>query len=656
MKKEIKDLIDISQYFGVQKEYTLAGGGNTSYKNQKHIWVKASGATLATIDEEGFAVLDRSKVRIIRDKKYNSDEQIREVEVKTDLMAANIYPEKQKRPSVETSLHELIEYSFVVHMHPTMNNALMCSKNVKQKTLELFGEEAMFIEYSAGYTLFRKVIEALGPYREKFGKDPNIIFLENHGVFVSSNDTNEIKEIYHHITTTIVEASGGIREIEDLPVNGEITEFLPYMRMMLSEEKAKILKIRHNSLHQVFYKNKTSFAKASLPFTPDIIVYCKADYIYIDESKSPEAIIMSFQRQLAEFQKKNGYDPKIILIRDYGLVAVEDTAEAADIALDVYEDLLKISLYSESFGGPQFLSPEDISFIDNWEVENYRRQISKGSQNENIFNQKICIVTGAAQGFGEGLAKNLTMEGANVIIADLNEEKGEKTATDLAAFAAKNQVMYSKTDVSDPSSVKHLIIDTVANFGGIDLFISNAGILRAGSLDEMDPDTFRLMTKVNYEGFYLCAREASSVMKLQNKVKPGYFTDIIQVNSKSGLKGSNKNFAYAGAKFGGIGLTQSFAIELAPHKIKVNAICPGNFFEGPLWADEENGLFIQYLKAGKVPGAKTIEDVKAFYEEQVPIGRGCRVDDVFKAIKYAVDQKYETGQAIPVTGGQVMLN
>jgi NAD(P)-dependent dehydrogenase (short-subunit alcohol dehydrogenase family) len=144
-------------------------------------------------------------------------------------------------------------------------------------------------------------------------------------------------------------------------------------------------------------------------------------------------------------------------------------------------------------------------------------------------------------------------------------------------------------------------------------------------------------------------------MKVQHRYKKDHFSDILQINSKSGLKGSNKNFAYAGGKFGGIGLTQSFAMELMPFNIKVNSICPGNFFDGPLWSDPEKGLFVQYLKAGKVPGAKIIDDVKRFYEAQVPANRGCRVDDVMKAVYYAIEQEYETGQAIPVTGGQNML-
>ena len=121
------------------------------------------------------------------------------------------------------------------------------------------------------------------------------------------------------------------------------------------------------------------------------------------------------------------------------------------------------------------------------------------------------------------------------------------------------------------------------------------------------------------------------------------------------MAGSNRNFAYAGSKFGGVGLTQSFAMELVTDGVKVNSICPGNFLDGPLWSDPDKGLFVQYLRAKKIPGAKTVEDVRRAYEAMVPMARGCRTDDVMKAIYYVMDQKYETGQAIPVTGGQIML-
>lgn len=268
---------------------------------------------------------------------------------------------------------------------------------------------------------------------------------------------------------------------------------------------------------------------------------------------------------------------------------------------------------------------------------------------------RVFIITGGAQGFGAGVAEEIFNEGGNVVIADLNEEKGNEMAKNLNAKGLANKALFVKANVAEFSSVENLVFETTMAFGGLDVMISNAGILRAGGLDEMTPETFRLMTEVNYSGYFNCAKAAAKIMKQQTLFKKDHFCDILQINSKSGLKGSKKNFAYAGGKFGGIGLTQSFALELMPDNIKVNSICPGNFFDGPLWSDPENGLFVQYLNAGKVPGAKTVEDVKAFYEGQVPAGRGCRVIDVARAIFYAVEQEYETGQAIPVTGGQEML-
>jgi sorbitol-6-phosphate 2-dehydrogenase len=95
---------------------------------------------------------------------------------------------------------------------------------------------------------------------------------------------------------------------------------------------------------------------------------------------------------------------------------------------------------------------------------------------------------------------------------------------------------------------------------------------------------------------------------------------------------------------------------MVDHGVKVNAICPGNFYDGPLWSDPDRGLFVQYLRSGKVPGAQTVDDVREFYESKVPLRRGTYGADVMRALYYLIEQEYETGQAVPVTGGQVMLS
>ena len=268
---------------------------------------------------------------------------------------------------------------------------------------------------------------------------------------------------------------------------------------------------------------------------------------------------------------------------------------------------------------------------------------------------RTALITGAAQGFGKGLAEHLAADGACVMVADINEQTGRETVRELQEKTGNAAIAFVKADVTDAASVENMVQETVLTFGGLDLFISNAGVLKAGGLDQLEEEAFDFVTRVNYKGFYLGTKYASRVMKTQHAYASDPFMDIIQINSKSGLQGSNRNFAYAGSKFGSIGLVQSFALELVTDNIKVNAVCPGNFFDGPLWSDPDNGLFVQYLRAGKVAGAKSIADVRRHYERLVPMGRGTTVEDVYKAVRYLIDQEYETGQALPVTGGQVML-
>ena len=264
---------------------------------------------------------------------------------------------------------------------------------------------------------------------------------------------------------------------------------------------------------------------------------------------------------------------------------------------------------------------------------------------------KITIVTGAAQGFGKGIAEELYKEGATIIIADMNLPLAESVAAEMGDRAWAIGV-----NVSDEESCANMVAQVVEKFGGLDIMIANAGVVRSGPIAEFEKKDFDFVTAINYTGLFLTCKYAAIIMEAQHEADPEAMFDIIAMSSKSGLEGSNKNFAYAGSKFGAIGLVQSFALELCAYNIKVNAICPGNYLDGPLWSDPVRGLFVQYLQAGKVPGAKTVEDVRKFYESKTPIHRGCLPIDVARAVMYCVEQKYETGQALPVTGGQVMLN
>ena len=649
---EIEKLVEVSRKYGSDDRYVIAGGGNTSFKTEDRLWVKASGHALATIGDDGFAVLDRALLNPMGEKEYSGDTSVREEQVKNDLAAACIT--KDRRPSVETSLHNCMEAAYVVHLHPTLVNGLMCSKNAEAGCASLF-PEALYIPYTdPGYTLFKKVYDKIKEYRKVKGSDPKVIFLQNHGIFVGADTVEEIEAIYDGVMSKLEAGVKALPEGE-APVCDCVSETVPAIRTILSRgvRGLKTLKVTNNALVSHFIESREAASAVLKPFTPDGIVYCKSEYIFIDP-KDSEDLVKQAEKKIEAYVEKRGHTPKVLLVKGIGLIAVGANAKEAGTVTEVFLDSMKVAWYAAGFGGEHPMTARQIAFIDNWEVENYRRKVAATASKGRVEGKTI-IVTGAAQGFGEGIARELIKEGANIVVADLNEVTGQKTAEGFNKLTKANKAIFVKTNVADMDSLHNLIKETVVNFGALDAFVSNAGVVRAGDLEAMTPENFEFVTNINYKAYFFCAKVASRVMKVETALDPDFFADIVQINSKSGLVGSKANFAYAGGKFGGIGLTQSFALELAPFRIKVNSICPGNYYDGPLWSDPEKGLFIQYLKAGKAPGAKTVADVKEYYLSKVPMRKGCNPVDVCKAIMYAIDQTGETGQAIPVTGGQVML-
>ena len=260
----------------------------------------------------------------------------------------------------------------------------------------------------------------------------------------------------------------------------------------------------------------------------------------------------------------------------------------------------------------------------------------------NLFTGKVAIVTGGAQGLGEAMVLRLLKEGCQVIMADINETGLRSTVSDLSKQYA-GKIFGLPVDVTNEASVNRLINHAIDSYGQLDILVSNAGILITGEIDSFDMSDWKKVIDVNLVGYFLCAKHAARVMKPQ---KSG---SIIHINSKSGKKGSYKNSAYAASKFGGIGLTQSLALELAEFNIRVNAICPGNLLDSPLWVDS---LYEQYSKTRGI----TVEEVRNHYVDQVPLKRGCTYEDVCNLVVFLASgqSSYMTGQAINVTGGQEM--
>ena len=369
----LKQLIKISRYYGKQAGYALGGGGNTSFKNESHLWVKASGYSLADISEDGFAILNRKALNQISKKVYSDDPFERERQVKDDLLAANALPGNIRRPSVEASLHDIIDHAFVVHTHPYVVNALLCSMKAKAISMKLF-PKAIFVPYTdPGYILFKKIESVLSKYRSKYQVHPNIVFLQNHGVFVAAGTTHEIKIIYDEIFKKIKQHLKS-----DLTTGKKSFRYSALHEIKKSYNKLEpgselVFKTRQNSLIDFYIANRKKPALVKKPFIPDQIVYCKTHPLWLSLADKKSA--SKIEKRITHYHNLYGYLPRVILAEKEGMIGAEINDQSANLVLDVFEDAMKISYYSLNFGGPHFMTRRQIKFIESWEVENYRRNL-----------------------------------------------------------------------------------------------------------------------------------------------------------------------------------------------------------------------------------------------------------------------------------------
>jgi rhamnose utilization protein RhaD (predicted bifunctional aldolase and dehydrogenase)/NAD(P)-dependent dehydrogenase (short-subunit alcohol dehydrogenase family) len=671
----LAELIDLAQRFGRDPEFSRGGGGNASAKADGVLYIKPSGVPLATLEADDLVPLDIERLlALLRDDGAIGDPvDAEEDPVIRAARAAKLGEAGGRRPSVELLFHALLPGRFVLHTHPVLLNAVTCAAGGGALAARLFGDRAVWIPYTdPGLPLARAIAETRRAFEARTGRQaPAIVLMQNHGVIVTADTAAGIDELYAGLVST-VQAAVDATVASPLPSPAEdpararalVDAIGPTLRGLLAGGPTlKVVTFDDTVLAASF--TATPAGRAFVlggPLTPDQIVYAGSWPMLLDvpDGMSAEDVPGLVRARLEEHSADLGV-PIIVVVPGLGLFAAGETWAEADTARHIYVDALRVGAVANRLGGVRALAEPERQFIETWEAETYRKGIAAGRSSTGRaaagrFEGRVALVTGAAQGFGLAIAADLAAQGGHVVLADVNGALAVANAADLAERFGPGRATAVTMNVMDEASVADGMHTTVERYGGLDLLVSNAGVLRAGSVTAQPLAEFDLVTSVNYRGYFLAVRFAAPILARQHAARAAYRGDIIEINSKSGLVGSSRNSAYAGSKFGGIGLTQSLALELVDQGIKVNAICPGNFFAGPLWSDPTNGLFVQYLREGKVPGAQSVDDVRAFYEAKVPMGRGCEPADVLRAIYYLVDQQYETGQALPVTGGQVMLS
>ena len=370
----LKGLIALSNQYGTGTDYVIAGGGNTSWKSDSVLWVKGSGQALATIGAEGFVKVDRKALAALWTRKFSSDPDQREREVLADLMAARLPGEEHKRPSVETLLHDMMPFAYVVHTHPTLVNALTCAQDGEKTFQRLFAHEALWIPLvNPGYLLSKIVKDSLEAFQKENSRVPSVIFLQNHGIVVAGNTAAEINATYARIMKAIVAEVKVQPDWAPQPVDvGREAQFLaalvPVAQKALASQRVFLTRVMGKTTLGLAADDE-AFAPLASAFSPDHIVYMGVSPIRV---ATPAELPAAF----AAYQAKWHKPPQVVLARGLGAFCLGPTEKTANQAHLLFLDEVKIAVTTPSFGGPRFMTPEHIDFIMNWEVEAFRSRVS----------------------------------------------------------------------------------------------------------------------------------------------------------------------------------------------------------------------------------------------------------------------------------------
>ncbi|MDR2930071.1 MAG: SDR family NAD(P)-dependent oxidoreductase [Propionibacteriaceae bacterium] len=662
-----EQILHIAHHFG-GPQYARAAGGNASYKADGLLHIKPSGTTLAQLSADDLIPL---RIALLVEAGRHGDPNQPDL-IKQVAEQARVGVDDGRRPSVDMLVHAALPEALVVHLHPQIINAVACNEQAHELTEQILGPDVVVVDYAnPGVGLAQAVEAARAEHTQRTGRAPGgLTVLRNHGILAAGNSTAEVIGLVEAATAKVQAAidahprpparrgpsrfqPGSDPGDEARRVEEMILTVAPVLRALLGGP-GRLAQVTSDASDLVRSETQVGSPIISVgPLVPDEIIYAGSIPCVVEPKYAP--LVDQVNTAVASYRQTYGRDPVMVLLPGKVLFGVGRDHGSARNALDTFTDTLKVAAYADRLGKVRVLDAEERHFIETWEAEEYRLKVAQAAPAGRLAS-KVVLLTGAVSGFGPGIAHGLVEQGANVVLADTNLAAAESEADRLQAHFGPGSAMAVAMDATSEQSQRQCLAQVVARYGGVDVLVYNAGTAKSGSVTEQRLEDFDLVTSVNYRGYFLAVRTVVPVMAAQHEVRPELMFDVIQINSTLGLRGARRNFAYAASRFAGIGLTESFALELIEAGIKVNAICPGSYLDGPAWSDPEAGLLVQYLRAGRVPGASSVADVRAHFEAAVPMGRGCLPADVVRALAYLVEQQYETGQALPVTGGQVMMN
>ncbi|MFQ5580074.1 MAG: bifunctional rhamnulose-1-phosphate aldolase/short-chain dehydrogenase [Nitrospiria bacterium] len=658
-----------SRLIGVDPNLVLWGGGNSSIKVEgldhkgqptRILWVKGSGSDMRTITPENFTPLRLDDLLPLKKREAMTDEEM------VDYQLKSVLNPKAPKPSIETLLHAFLPAKHIYHTHADAICALTDTTDSKKIVEKVYGKEVALVHYTRpGFLLSKRVAEA---YRKHPGL--RAIILDKHGLITWGKSA---KDAYDQTIRMVSEAERytaqkkrgkqamGLIQVKPLARKERqalAAALLPVLRGEVSQNKRMILQFDDSKQVLNFIGSAKARRLTQIgPFTPDHLLHTKPWPLFV-KTKNPgdikrliseigkacegyrERSVKYFNRYKTEGVTMLDPNPRIILIPGIGMFTTGKDQRAAGITRDLYLHTMSVIEAAEAIDGYRSISTREICNFEYWPMENYKLTLLPA---EKEFSRKIVLVTGGAGAIGRAIAESFVEAGASVILADIQKDKAEDAAAKINAKAAGGgEAIALEMDVTSEKSVRCGFETAALYFGGLDIFVSNAGIARCAAVDQLSRSDWDASLAVNATGHFLTSKAALQIMRAQRLGGA-----VVVVATKNVLAPGKDFGAYSASKAAQAQLARIMAIENAEAGIRVNMVNPDGVFEA-------SGLWSKKIREDRAQAHKVaLEDLEGFYAKRNLLKTRISARDVAQSVLFFSSERAAktTGAILPVDGG-----
>jgi rhamnulose-1-phosphate aldolase/alcohol dehydrogenase len=658
-----------SRLLGADRSVVNIYGGNTSTKSLETdhlgrevrvLYVKGSGSDIANITATGFAALKLEEVLPLFTRATMTDEEM------TAYLERTQFDVGRPRQSIETLLHAFVPAKHVDHTHPDAIISLACSPNGREVMHQIYGERAAWVDYiRPGFTLSQQIGAAVQ-------NNPQLecVVMGKHGLVTWGDTSKEsyettiriLNEAEAYLKTQKLESPFGARVVEALDEAERstlLTKLLPVLRGAMSGARAAVLSVDSSPETLEFVGGADAAALSQVGAAcPDHLVHTKRVPLFLDwkpsdgEARLLEAAragVARFAEEYRAYFEANKSDgdvmftpnPRVVLIPGIGMVTSGSDANGAEVSRQLYRRAIEVMRGAVSLGGFVSLTPEESYAIEYWPLELYKLSLKPAPK---LLEGKVAFVTGAASGIGKAIAHKFALEGAHVVIADLNLEGAQSVAQEIVAARGFQRSRAVSMNVTSEDQVQAAFQTAILEYGGVDIVVNNAGIASSAPIEETSLEMWNKNQSILSTGYFLVAREAFRLMKLQGRIA-GEGGNLVFVCSKNSLAAGKNAAAYSAAKAAELHLARCLAEEGGAAGIRVNSVLPDAVLSGSAiwsgsWREERARSY------GIRP-----DELEEFYRKRTTLRVNVYPEDIANAAFY-----FSSPAAAKTTGGVLTVD